>query len=163
MNERIEITTQKEDVILREIGLDDASAYFESVEANRVHLSQLNDKTASKYPTLLSVEKSILISENPDKLRLSIMDDGDFVGTINLTPENERAEIGYWIDSRFCGQGYATVAVRALAKFASEKFETIFAEVKVGNMPSEKVLEESKFLKVNENDKFATFEFTKNN
>lgn len=163
MNERIEITTQKENVILREMRLDDASAYFESVEANRVHLSQFNDKTASKYPTLLSVEKSILIPENPDKLRLSIMDGGDFVGTINLTPENERAEIGYWIDSRFCGKGYATVAVRALAKFASEKFETVFAEVKIGNTPSEKVLEKSGFCKVSENDKFATFKFTKNN
>lgn len=159
MNERIEITTQKENVLLRELRLDDASAYFESVEANRMHLSQFNDKTSSKYPTLLSVERSILIPENPDKLRLGIWDTDDFVGSINLIPEEDKAEIGYWIDRRFTGCGYATIAIRALSNFAAKRFSNIYTEVKVDNEASAKVLERAGFNKTSENHRFLTYTF----
>lgn len=148
-------------MILRELEIKDAAAYFESVDANREHLSQFDDRTALKYPTLSSVEDSIENPDNPEKLRFGIWDNSNFVGTINITPDVDSAEIGYWIDKRFIGNGYATIATRALSVYISDKFSTVFAEVKNGNEASCKVLERSGYLRVNQNNTKIIYEFNK--
>ena len=144
------IDTEREPVYLKELTLPDATAYFEAVDANRDYLSQFGDQTATKYPDLASVQDSILNPADPNKFRLGIWDGTTFVGSINLTPDKDssRAEIGYWLDARHTGRGYATLATKALASFFRGKYPKLFAEVVEGNEASTQVLERAGFVNV---------------
>lgn len=147
MNPILELSTEQETITLRQLAPEDAAAYFDAVDANRDHLSQFGDETADKYPTLASVEDSIANPNNPDKLRMGIWEGGTFVGSINLTPSDDGsdAEVGYWLDKRYTGNGYATVATKALAGYAKNKFRRVHAEVVEGNEASIGVLERAGF------------------
>jgi len=50
-------------------------------------------------------------------------DDGELVGAVGLTiaPEDERAELGYWIAVPWWGNGYATEAAAALVGYGFEQ------------------------------------------
>lgn len=145
MSAPITLSTEREGLTLRQLTIEDAPAYFEAIDANREHLSQFGDETADKYPDLEAVEQSILEPKNPDKVRLGIWDDETFVGSINLTPDEDgkAAEVGYWLDGRHTGHGYATLATTALSKYAAPKFQRLYAEVVDGNEASARVLERS--------------------
>lgn len=41
--------------------------------------------------------------------------------SLNLTSEHQRAEIGYWLGSRFWGNGYATEAAKLVLRFGFEE------------------------------------------
>jgi len=165
MNQILVLPTEQEAVVLRQLTIEDAPAYFNAVDANREHLSQFGDTTAQKYPTLESVQESILNPTNPDKLRLGIWDEDTFVGSINLTPEEDgsEAEIGYWLDARHTGKGYATVATRALANYAKNKFPKVRAEVAEGNEASVRVLERVGFEQTAQRAGKLVFELVRNN
>ena len=139
--------TDSPTVVLRELSTEaDDSAYFNSVEASRDHLSQFGDETAAKYPDLESVRAARTHPANPDKLRLGIWDDNTFVGSINLTPDPEgNAEIGYWLDVRYLGRGYATIATQSLAHYGARRYRNVYAIVAEGNLASEAVLERAGF------------------
>jgi [ribosomal protein S5]-alanine N-acetyltransferase len=138
------LSTERDGVTLRRLSAEDACPYFDAVDNNREHLSQFGDRTSAKYPTISSVRESIK-NQDPTKWRLGIWDEDIFVGTINLTPHGETAEIGYWVDSRHTRRGYATLAVRALSEFSRDKFLDIMAESVVGNDASVGVLTQSGF------------------
>lgn len=144
------LATERSQVTLRRLTVADAAAYFSAVEANKEHLSQFADETAAKYPDLQTVEESITHPTNPDKLRLGIWDGATFVGSINLTPDDEgrTAEIRYWLDERYTGHGYATLAAKALGNYARDRYEVVHADVVEGNTSSENVLLRSGFQKV---------------
>jgi RimJ/RimL family protein N-acetyltransferase len=147
MDTPIVVETGNPNVKLRQLTVEDAPAYFDAVEACRAHLSQFGDETAGKYPDLQSVVDSIANPKNPDKIRMGIWDDGIFVGSVNLTPDSGRgdAELGYWVDSRYAGRGYATLAARALAKFGQARYKEIWAGVDIRNKASARVLEKAGF------------------
>ena len=164
MNAPLVIPTEKDPVILRQLTIEDAPAYFEAVDANRNHLSQFGDETAAKYPNLESVEESFLNPSNPAKLRLGIWDSNTFVGSANLTPgeDGKSAEIGYWLDDRHTGKGYATVATRALAAHArQQRFHRVFANVTVGNEASASVLKRAGFVQTAQRAGSLAFELAK--
>jgi RimJ/RimL family protein N-acetyltransferase len=144
------ITTNRENLVLRELATEaDDLAYFAAIDSNRDHLSQFGDETANNYPNLEAVEEARLHPSNPDKLRLGIWDADTFVGSINLTPDdNGEAEIGYWLDGRYTGKGYATLATQALAQYGIGKFERIYANVVEGNEASAGVLERAGFRQI---------------
>ncbi|MBK8004077.1 MAG: GNAT family N-acetyltransferase [Gemmatimonadetes bacterium] len=54
--------------------------------------------------------------------RFAITRDGVLLGAIGLelTPEHDRGELGYWLGRAFWGQGYATEAARAVVRFGFE-------------------------------------------
>lgn len=141
------ISTSREGVELRILEEEHAIDYFMAIEANKDHLSQFDDQTAHKYPTLKSVWESIVEPSNPDRLRFGIWDDEQFVGSANITPDGSTAEVGYWLDSSFTGNGYATLAATAVAKYAYriEGIDVVVAEVVEGNEASIKVLERAGF------------------
>lgn len=159
MNTPLVIPTEKDPVILQQLTVEDAPIYFAAVDASREHLSQFGDETAAKYPTLETVEASLNNPSNPDKLRMGIWDGETFVGSINLTPDGDEAEVGYWIDSRYTGNGYATVATRALTGYAKQqRFRRIFANVSIGNEASTAVLRRSGFIETARNAGSLAFE-----
>ncbi len=141
----ITIKTENPGIELWQLVANEAPYYLEAVEANRDHLSQFGDETATKYPDLASVTDSILDPANPDKLRMGIWDGTTFVGSINLTPDGDEAEIGYWLDGRYTGFGYATLATKAMSNYARARYSRVYAEVVEGNEASAHVLERSGF------------------
>jgi RimJ/RimL family protein N-acetyltransferase len=139
----LSISTERQSTFLRQLSSEaDDLAYFNAIDANRAHLSQFGDETAAKYPTLEAVIEARLHPSNPGKLRFGIWNKDTFVGSINLTPdEYNGAEIGYWLDERHTGNGYATLAARALGKYGRKRYSMVYANVTEGNVASEAVLE----------------------
>ncbi len=66
--------------------------------------------------------------------------------------ENE-AEITYWIDKKFWGQGIATTALKELLKI--EQVRPIYGRVAFDNYGSQKVLEKCGFVKIGKDKGFA--------
>ncbi len=141
------LSTEKESVTLRRLDIEDATAYFKTIDNGREHLGRFGEIISEKYPNLQSVEESILVPDPPDKWRLGIWDDETLVGSINLTPRPRgEAEIGYWVGAEYVGHGYATTATRALTQFARDKFSNLKAKVRQDNVASKKTLIRSGFV-----------------
>ncbi len=66
--------------------------------------------------------------------------------------END-AEITYWIDRKFWGQGIATTALKFLLK--EEQIRPIYGRVAFDNYGSQKVLEKCGFVKIGKDKGFA--------
>lgn len=142
--ERLEIPGP-DGMVLKQLVPDDAQRYFDLIEYDRGHLSQHGEMTAQKYPTVGKVRDSI---ENPtSKLRLGIWAGDTMVGSINLTPQEDTAEIGYWMGKQYTGHGYAAKAVQALAvhTFATRDYNHLFAIVDRDNSASIRTLEKAGF------------------
>ncbi len=142
-NERLELATSDEGVLLLQFIPEDARPLFELIDKNRDHLSQHDDETALKYPDLESVLGSITHPANPNKIRLGIWSDGVLAGTINITPKGGCvSEIGYWVGNEFCGKGLATIATRAVIQYGKSLADTceMIAYTHPDNTASQKVL-----------------------
>lgn len=160
MTEALVIPTEQEGVILRQLTTEaDDVAYFDAVSANRDHLSQFGDTTAGKYQTLEAVTAARLNAG--DKVRMGIWDGETFVGTVNAIPDEEGAEIGYWLDSRHTGHGYATLATKALSGYVAQTQPRVYAEVVEGNDLSVRVLERAGFKNTAREAGRLVFEFIK--
>jgi RimJ/RimL family protein N-acetyltransferase len=74
-------------------------------------------------------------------LELAMVRDGRLVGAVMVLPVRDHgAEIGYWVRSDAWGSGYATEAVRTLARFAFEHgIQRVRIQVDVGNVASARV------------------------
>jgi ribosomal-protein-serine acetyltransferase len=142
-------------VVLKQFEAPDAREIFELIEGNREHLSQFCDNTAHKYSNVESVRASIVHPANPEKMRLGIWDENKLIGSINLIPrttsgafEKDVAEIGYWVGREFGGFGYATIATRALVKYAFAHLDivTVLAKVDAENIARRRVLTKAGFV-----------------
>jgi len=149
---RLEIISTDGTIILKQYALEDAKEAFALIDRNRKHLSQFDDKTADKYPTLESFEESIRNPKNVNRLRFGIWNtNGVLVGSINLTPDADnpkRGEIGYYLGGEFQHNGYMEKATRTLTYYAFNKlnYEELYAKVTIGNETSAKVLKKSGYI-----------------
>jgi ribosomal-protein-serine acetyltransferase len=141
-HEEFIISTTRENVYLKRFSLADAAAIFAIIDEGRSHLSQFDDETAKKYEKLSDLEESIRNPKNPHRLRLSICDGNQIIGSINLTPDYPpEAEVGYWLGERYKGRGYATLALNAITNHArSRDYRFLYALVTPGNDNSSAVL-----------------------
>ncbi|KAK8056288.1 acetyltransferase [Apiospora rasikravindrae] len=80
--------------------------------------------------------------------------EGEFAGGMGLTPgrdvQSRTWELGYWIGQKFWGQGIATMAVKAFARWAFQTFPELHrleAEAYHMNAGSIRVLEKAGFTK----------------
>lgn len=156
----LQIETERPGFILRQLSsLADDEAYFEAVKANPEHLSQHGDTTAQNYQDLEAVTRK---RENPGQaIRMGMWDNDAFVGFIKATPDEEgsEAEIGYWVDGRHSGHGYAAIGARALATHIAIRYTRVFAEVVEGNIASSKSLENAGFTQTAERAGKLIFDF----
>ncbi len=153
MPTRLELPTEHPDVQLKGLILGDARSLFEAIDANRPHLSQFGNTIAEAYPTQRQVDMSLVFPGDPNRLRMGIWSTGTLVGGIDLYPPEEAlnsAEIGYWLDSRHTGKGYATLAAKAMADHGLEHYPSVHAEVMKGNDASTRVLERAGFQQASE-------------
>lgn len=148
MSEALVIPTTDPNIILRRMTtLDEDIAFFESVESSREHLRGVS--TATKYQTLEDVTGARL--EAGGQLRMAIWlrekRDDTFVGYVQGTPRDEPgiAEIGFFVDSRHTGKGYAALGARALALYMSSQGFEVFAQALPENSASIRSLQNAGF------------------
>lgn len=146
MPTRLELPTEHPDVHLKGLVLGDARPFFEAVDASRDHLSRHAKDIPDTYRTQRQVENSIILKDfgDPTRLRMGIWSTSTLVGAIDLYPPDAApypAEIGYWLDSRHTGKGYATLAAKAMTGYGLEHYGAVQAEVMKDNIPSARVLE----------------------
>lgn len=150
------ITSADGQLFLAPYTLEDAQDIFGLIDRNREHLSQFDDDTARKYPTLDSVIASISNPVNFGRHRLGIRESsGVLVGAINLTRtvrSRRTAEIGYYVGSEFGGRGIGTNAVQTLSaySFAHLGFSSLYGDVVEQNLISQRVLQKAGYKKTNQ-------------
>ncbi|RZK22046.1 MAG: N-acetyltransferase [Hymenobacter sp.] len=83
----------------------------------------------------------------------TILVDGIIAGSIAKFEMEGNAELTYWIDRMFWGQGIATAALKNLLLI--EKARPIFGRVAFDNIGSQKVLERAGFVKTGTDKGFA--------
>jgi ribosomal-protein-alanine N-acetyltransferase len=142
----------KNNITLTETEKDDLHAFFRfqlDKEANYLAAftsKDPHDKTAylEKYTKLLT---------DPTITTRTIKVNDEIAGSIaKFVMENE-AEITYWIDRKFWGQGIATTALDNFLKI--EQTRPIYGRVAFDNYGSQKVLEKCGFVKIGTDKGFA--------
>ena len=83
----------------------------------------------------------------------TILVDNEIAGSVAKFVMEGKAEITYWIDKRFWGQGVASTAVKDFLNI--ETTRPIFGRVAFDNYGSQKVLEKCGFVKIGTDKGFA--------
>jgi RimJ/RimL family protein N-acetyltransferase len=143
---------QNYNITLSETTIEDLEALFQfqtDQEANYLAAftsKDPNDKTAyiEKYSTHLA---------DPTINNRTIKVDGEIAGSIAKFVIENDAEITYWIDKRFWGQGIATTALKKFLEI--ERTRPIYGRVAFDNYGSQRVLEKCGFVKIGTDIGFA--------
>lgn len=142
-NRTITLTkTERDDLnILFQFQLDKEGIYLAAFTPNNP-----NDKNAylKKYSTFLT---------DPTINMQTIKVNDEIVGSISKFVMKNEAEITYWIDRKFWGQGIATTALKDFLEI--EDTRPIYGRVAFDNYRSQKVLEKCSFIKIGIDKGFA--------
>lgn len=131
------------------VDLDNLFQFQLNEEANYLAAFTPTDPTnkaayLTKYTKLLS---------DPTVNNQTILVDNTIVGSVAKFVIEGEAEITYWIDRKFWGQGIVTTALK---KFLTiETIRPIFGRVAFDNFGSQKVLEKRGFVKIGKDKGFA--------
>lgn len=99
------------------------------------------------------INKQIKLLDDPTVNNQTIIIDNVIAGSIGKFVMEGDAEITYWIDRKFWGQGIATKALKEFLKI--ETARPIFGRVAFDNFGSQKVLEKYGFIKTGTDKGFA--------
>ena len=130
-------------------------------DLNVLFLFQLDEKAnylaafTSKDPSdkAAYIEKYSKLLNDATVNNRTIRANGEIAGSIAKFVRENDAEITYWIDRKFWGQGIAT---NALKKFLEvEPTRPIYGRVAFDNYGSQKVLEKCGFVKIGKDTGFA--------
>jgi [ribosomal protein S5]-alanine N-acetyltransferase len=88
----------------------------------------------------------------PYVLGLEHQETGSLIGHVGLSPARGSVEIGYAVEQRYHGTGFATEAVMAMAGWglATLGLPEVLGVVGVDNVPSRRVLEKAGFARMGE-------------
>ena len=80
-----------------------------------------------------------------NKIAFAIEIDGQVVGSVGLTIEDHKAEIGYWLGRAYWGQGIMTEAVKEVTKYCFKELglRRVYGCVFTNNKASMRVLEKA--------------------
>lgn len=139
-------------IILTETEKNDLNAFFEfQLDEEAKYLAAFTPKDPSNKAAYM--EKFTKLLADPTITMRTIKADDEIVGSIaKFVMENE-AELTYWIDRKFWGQGIATTALQAFLKI--EKTRPIHGRVAFDNYGSQRVLEKCGFVKIGTDKGFA--------
>lgn len=137
--------TQHE-ITLRDVTEDDLAIFFEH-QNDRIAFELAGFTPREEKPFF---EHWAKILADPDKLKKSILVDGEVAGNIGSFTHEGIREVGYWIGRSYWGRG---VASAALAQFLTmETQRPLYAHVVDHNVPSLRVLEKCGFVIVGEEE-----------
>ncbi|WP_333627544.1 GNAT family N-acetyltransferase [Sphingobacterium siyangense] len=108
------------------------------------HLAAFTSTSSSDRKTY--IEKYGKFLTEPSINNQTILVDGTIVGSIAKFVIEGDAEVTYWIDRKFWGQGVATKALKSFLTLETNR--PIYARVAFDNFGSQKVLEHCGFVKV---------------
>lgn len=164
MSEPLRLSTECENIYLQQLTAEDAPVFFNAVVESRLtksgHLGTFV-LTDFFFPTVEAVEKEIgawTAEANMDVM--GIWDRNNFVGCIDATKDgSDFPDLGYWLDERYVGRGYATIAARAMARYAKLRYGFVTARCDLENQRSLAVLARVGFREINQVDGMAYFLF----
>jgi [ribosomal protein S5]-alanine N-acetyltransferase len=140
------------DVKLRPSTVSDLNKFFEyqlDSEANYIAAFTAKDPTdKASY-----LEKYTQLLYNPTVHMQTIVMDNDVIGTVTKFEIKEDAEVAFWIDKAFWGQGVATRAVKMFLEIETKR--PIFGHTAFDNFGSQKVLERCGFVKIRSEKGYA--------
>jgi ribosomal-protein-alanine N-acetyltransferase len=146
------MTNKKPDIKIRRTEVSDLDYLFQfQLDKEAGYLAAFMPKDpADKSAYLIKYTKLL---NDPTVNNQTIVIDNIIVGSIAKFIMEGDAEITYWIDRHFWGQGIAT---KALKEFLSiETTRPIFGRVAFDNFSSQKVLEKCGFVKIGTDKGFA--------
>ena len=146
------MTNNKPDIKLRPTEISDLDTLFQfQLDKEGGYLAAFMPKDPADKDAYITKYTKLL--NNPSVNNQTIILDNVIVGSVAKFVMEGDAEITYWIDRKFWGQGIAT---RALKKFLTiETIRPIFGRVAFDNLGSQKVLEKCGFDKVGTDKGFA--------
>ena len=119
---------------------------FEIVKNSRDHLLPwldwaASDKVEDTFAFLQTIKES---REKKMKYDFGIFKDGKYIGNagiFNISEKTRSAEIGYWLDKAYAGQGYVSEALKLLEKeaFGNYGINRIVIKCDTRNTPSANV------------------------
>lgn len=124
-----------------EFQLDEAANYMAAFTAKKT-----NDKTAY-------LEKHTKLLLNPTVNMQTVLAGDTIIGTVTKFEINNEAEVPFWINKPFWGQGIATKALKLFLK--TEKKRPLFGHAACDNFGSQKVLEKCGFVNIGMEKGFA--------
>lgn len=142
-------------LILREFVIGDAPKVFQmslesgmrrwlpdQVHRSEDHTTEVLEYLMEQYDDLESPARA------PCVLGVCVRNTGELVGHVGLSPLRDQVEIGYAIEERRQGNGYATEAVSAMTQWGHDIFGmlSVLGVVAGANVGSCRVLEKSGFL-----------------
>jgi [ribosomal protein S5]-alanine N-acetyltransferase len=146
------MTNNKPDIKLRPTGVSDLPTLFQfQTDKEGGYLAAFMPKDPTDKSAYL-VKHTKLLSD-PTVNNQTIIIDNTIVGSIAKFEMEGQAEITYWIDRNFWGQGIATTALNAFLKI--ELTRPIYGRVAFDNFGSQNVLEKCGFIKIGTGKGFA--------
>lgn len=138
---------------LRDVVEDDLPLFFDfQLDRDANHMAAFTAKDPADREAFTAHWHKILA--DPTIMNLTIVCDGQVVGSVSSYLESGRLEVTYWIGRSYWGKGIAT---RALTAFLAQVDTTrpIYARVAQDNVGSRKVLEKCGFQVIDQAQGFA--------
>lgn len=146
------MTDNKLDIKLRPTEVTDLHALFEfQIDKESGFLAAFMPKDPTDKSAYLTKHTKLLT--DPTINYQTILIDNIIVGSIAKFLVEGDAEITYWLDKKFWGQGIATKALKNFLDI--ETTRPIFGRVAFDNFGSQKVLEKCGFVKIGSDKGFA--------
>ena len=137
---------------LRKTEVDDLEFLYKfQLDKEAINLAAFTSKDPTDKSAYL-IKYTKLLSD-PAVNNQTIIIDKIIVGSIAKFEIDGQAEVTYWIDKNFWGQGIASKALEYLLTI--ENSRPIFGRVAFDNFGSQKVLEKSGFVKIGKDKGFA--------
>jgi ribosomal-protein-alanine N-acetyltransferase len=139
-------------ITLRKTVLADLDHFYGfQLDEESLRLAAFTPKDPADKPAYIT--KYSMFVDDPTINMKTILIDDNIVGSISKFLMHGDAEITYWIDKQFWGQGIATFALQELLK--DEPTRPIFGRTAFDNFGSQKVLEKAGFKKIGTDRGFA--------
>lgn len=142
-NKRITLTKTK---------ADDLNFLFQfQLDKEAIHLAAFTPKDQGDRNAYIEKYSKFLTDPTINMQTITVND--EIVGSLSKFVMENEAEITYWIDRKFWGQGIATKALTDFLKI--EPVRPIYGRVAFDNFGSQKVLEKCGFVKIGKDKGFA--------
>jgi len=147
------MTDNEPDIKLSPTEVADLGTLFEiQLDKEGGYLAAFMPKNATDKAAYLAKHKKLL--SNTTVNYQTIMIDNDIVGSVTKFEIEGNAEVTYWLDKKFWGQGIMTKALKDFLDIEMKR--PIIGRVAFDNLGSQKVLEKCGFVKIGSDKGFAS-------
>lgn len=139
------MNTQQDMISIRRLTLDDVESTFtySSDFENTHYMLMVPHKTIDETRAFLEKCIDAYEKENPEYLSFAVDLDGVHIGEVFAYLSEKEADIGWLIDKRYWGNGYASQAAKLLVDYLETELKRtdIVAYCDARNIPSQRVMQ----------------------